>query len=57
MAWTALVVAGAACIVTAAYLFAGLALALLVAGLAMVLIGLDGARPDPNGPRLDRKAS
>ena len=45
MAWTALAVAGIACLVAAAYLLGGPAWALLVAGVAAILAALDGRRP------------
>lgn len=49
MVWTVLAVLGIVCIVAAAYLFGGLALALLVAGLALLAVGIDGARPSHDG--------
>lgn len=44
MAWTALAVVGIACLVAAAFLFAGLAAALLVLGVALILVAVDGRR-------------
>ena len=44
MMWTAVGVVGIACLVAAAYLFAGLALALAVAGVALLLAAIDGRR-------------
>lgn len=45
MVWTAMGVAGIACVVAAVALLAGPAWALLVAGLALVLAAIDGRRP------------
>ena len=42
MLWTGVAVAGMACLVGAALLFAGPALALAVAGLLLIVVALDG---------------
>ena len=44
MMWTALGVVGIACLIAAAFLFAGPALALAVAGAALLLAAIDGRR-------------
>jgi hypothetical protein len=44
MAWTALGVAGILCLIVAAYLLAGVAGALILAGLACIAAAVDGRR-------------
>lgn len=44
MAWTALGVAGILCLLAAAYLLGGPAWALLTAGVALILVAVDGRR-------------
>lgn len=45
MLWTALALVGIACLVVAAFLLGGPAWALIVAGVAAIVVAVDGARP------------
>lgn len=44
MVWTVLGVAGIVCLIVAGFLFGGAALALMVAGAALLLAAVDGRR-------------
>jgi len=43
--WTALAVAGIMCLILAAFLLGGPAWSLIVAGVAAIVVAIDGSRP------------
>lgn len=54
MVWTALGVAGIGCLVVAAFLFGGWPWAVLVAGVCLLAVAIDGSRDRAPAPRVRR---